>query len=78
MSIPSPRLLLSLCALPMLSCRELNTEFCTAHPDDRARFSAGGGTGGGIETLACTSDAECASPTPVCDKARSMGADEIQ
>lgn len=70
MSIPSPRLLFSNpCALPMLSCQELIPEF---HPDDRACSSAGCGRGGGIDGLTCTSDAECTSPTFVCDTMRSM------
>lgn len=74
MSITNPRPVLSLCALPflMLSCQELNPEFCTEHPADVVCFDAGGGGGSGIANVSCASDSECASPAPVCEKTRSM------
>ena len=67
MSIPSPRLLLSPCALPMLFCQELDLAFCPSHPDDDACSSSGGGTGGQIDGMTSTSDTECALLEPVCD-----------
>lgn len=85
MSIPSTCLAVSLWALPllMLSCQEINPEFCTGHPDDVACSGNGnkvdGGSGGnsntadaGIDASRCTSNAECTSPTPICDMRRSV------
>lgn len=74
MSITNPRPVPSLCALPflMLSCQELNPEFCTEHPADVVCFDAGVGGGSGIADVSCASDSECASPAPVCEKTRSM------
>lgn len=70
MSRTSPLLIVCLAglgALPMLSCRELNPVFCAGHPDDLACFSKAG-----IDAPSCTSNEECAPPTPICDTIRSM------
>src|SRR5512139_2718667 len=67
MSRASSRLILSLCSLVMLSCRELNALYCEDHPEDAdCRLRAG------ADLDMCTSDAQCAHPTPVCDMTRSM------
>src|ERR1700759_955170 len=78
MSITSLRLTASLCTLllPMVSCQELNPEFCIDHPDDAACLGRGKTTGsgqdGGIAGPGCINSAECTAPTPVCDITRSM------
>jgi hypothetical protein len=78
MLITSPRLAASLCTLllPMVSCQELNPEFCADHPDDAACLgrgkSSGSGPDGGTASASCMNNAECTVPTPVCDTTRSM------
>lgn len=83
MSITSTRLAVSLGVVPllMLSCQELNPEFCTDHPGGAVCFAKGSGRTGwtglgagdrGIDDVRCTSNAQCASPTPICDMTRSM------
>ena len=78
MSITSPRPAANLCVLllPMLSCQELNPEFCIDHPDDAACHGRGGPNGdgpdAGIGNSKCINNAECTAPTPICDTSRSM------
>ena len=60
--------LASLSAL-MLSCQQLNPQFCTTHPLD---VDCAGRAGIGIDAGSCTSDMQCMKPTPVCDIASSM------
>jgi len=78
MLITSPRLTASLCTLllPLVSCQELNPEFCADHPDDAACLGRGttnsSGPDGGSANASCINNAECTAPTPVCDTTRSM------
>jgi hypothetical protein len=83
MSITSLRRTLSLRVSPLLmsSCQEINPEFCTDHPDDTVCLARGhggdGGVGNGVDggrisVSSCTSNAQCALPTPICDTTRSM------
>lgn len=68
MSIVRTGCLVSLSML-VLSCRQLNPDFCASHPLD---VECAGRGGVGIDAGSCTSDIQCVKPTPVCDIARSM------
>ena len=57
------------------------SEFCTDDPDDTVCLARGNGGDGGvgngvdggkIDVSRCTSNAQCALPTPICDTTRSM------
>ena len=56
-------------ALALPSCRQLDPEFCAAHPRD---VDCAGRAGVGIDAGMCTEDEQCTDPTPVCDITRSM------
>src|SRR5215475_11074925 len=55
--------LMGLCGLMMLSCRELNPAFCEGHPDDTSCPPIPI-----VDASLCTRNEQCASPTPICDR----------